>query len=41
MGMPYTSHYGGQILFGPTDRYLYLMIGDGGSIGDPNHFFSK
>ncbi|TVU45611.1 hypothetical protein EJB05_05102, partial [Eragrostis curvula] len=38
MGMPYTTHYGGQILFGPTDGYLYLVIGDGGNKGDPNHF---
>ncbi|TVU45610.1 hypothetical protein EJB05_05101, partial [Eragrostis curvula] len=38
MGMPYTGRYGGQILFGPTDGYLYLMIGDGGSKGDPFNF---
>jgi glucose/arabinose dehydrogenase len=38
MGLPYTSHHGGQILFGPTDGYLYLMMGDGGSKGDPFNF---
>ncbi|KAJ1266682.1 hypothetical protein BS78_08G170800 [Paspalum vaginatum] len=34
MGLPYTSDHGGQVLFGPTDGYLYLMMGDGGK-GDP------
>ncbi|GJM96255.1 hypothetical protein PR202_ga13074 [Eleusine coracana subsp. coracana] len=38
MGMPFASHYGGQILFGPTDGYLYLVIGDGGRKGDPFYF---
>ncbi|TVU45609.1 hypothetical protein EJB05_05100, partial [Eragrostis curvula] len=38
MGLPYTAHHGGQILFGPTDGYLYLMMGDGGSKGDPFNF---
>ncbi|GJM96256.1 hypothetical protein PR202_ga13075 [Eleusine coracana subsp. coracana] len=38
MGMPYTGRYGGQILFGPTDGYLYIMIPDGGSKGDPFNF---
>ena len=38
MGLPYTAHHGGQILFGPTDGYLYLMMGDGGSEGDPFNF---
>ncbi|CAN6476334.1 unnamed protein product [Victoria cruziana] len=38
MGLPYTSHHGGQILFGPSDKYLYFMMGDGGSRGDPNNF---
>ncbi|XP_051123218.1 HIPL1 protein isoform X2 [Andrographis paniculata] len=35
MGLPFTSHHGGQILFGPQDGYLYLMMGDGGGDGDP------
>ncbi|EEF52098.1 HIPL1 protein isoform X1 [Ricinus communis] len=34
MGLPFTSHHGGQILFGPTDGYLYFMMGDGGGPGD-------
>lgn len=38
MGLPYTAHHGGQILFGPTDGYLYLMMGDGGNKGDPFNF---
>ncbi|KAK7859036.1 hipl1 protein [Quercus suber] len=38
MGLPYTSHHGGQILFGPADGYLYLMMGDGGGTGDPYNF---
>jgi glucose/arabinose dehydrogenase len=38
MGLPYPAHHGGQILFGPTDNYLYFMMGDGGSSGDPFNF---
>lgn len=38
MGLPYTSHHGGQILFGPVDEYLYYMMGDGGNKGDPFNF---
>lgn len=38
MGLPFTSHHGGQILFGPTDGYLYYMMGDGGKKGDPFNF---
>ena len=38
MGLPFTSHHGGQILFGPTDGYLYAMMGDGGGTGDPYNF---
>ncbi|KDP31185.1 hypothetical protein JCGZ_11561 [Jatropha curcas] len=41
MGLPFTSQHGGQILFGPTDGYLYLMMGDGGgpgNAGDPYNF---
>ncbi|XP_076943232.1 HIPL1 protein-like [Bidens hawaiensis] len=36
MGLPFTSHHAGQILFGP-DGYLYFMMGDGGA-GDPYNF---
>ncbi|PON54813.1 Soluble quinoprotein glucose/sorbosone dehydrogenase [Trema orientale] len=38
MGLPFTSHHGGQILFGPEDGYLYFMMGDGGGTGDPYNF---
>ncbi|CAL1357850.1 unnamed protein product [Linum trigynum] len=38
MGLPYSAHHGGQILFGPEDGYLYFMMGDGGSKGDPQNF---
>ncbi|OVA09103.1 Glucose/Sorbosone dehydrogenase [Macleaya cordata] len=38
MGLPFTGHHAGQILFGPEDGYLYFMMGDGGSIGDPYNF---
>ncbi|KAK9119505.1 hypothetical protein Scep_017598 [Stephania cephalantha] len=38
MGLPFTGHHAGQILFGPTDGYLYFMMGDGGSRGDPYNF---
>ncbi|KAL9239548.1 hypothetical protein vseg_013858 [Gypsophila vaccaria] len=37
IGLPFTSHHGGQILFGP-DGYLYFMMGDGGGAGDPYNF---
>ncbi|KAH6756965.1 catalytics protein [Perilla frutescens var. hirtella] len=38
MGLPFTSHHAGQILFGPKDGYLYFMMGDGGGVGDPYNF---
>ncbi|KAK2663914.1 hypothetical protein Ddye_002488 [Dipteronia dyeriana] len=38
MGLPFTGHHGGQILFGPNDGYLYFMMGDGGGTGDPYNF---
>lgn len=38
MGLPFTTHHGGQILFSKADGYLYLMMGDGGSVGDPWNF---
>ena len=33
---PYTNHNGGNILFGPSDGYLYIGLGDGGGGGDPD-----
>ncbi|KAH7867138.1 hypothetical protein Vadar_029324 [Vaccinium darrowii] len=38
MGLPFTNHHAGQILFGPADGYLYFMMGDGGGTGDPYNF---
>jgi len=34
---PYTNHNGGWIGFGPSDGYLYIAAGDGGSGGDPEN----
>ena len=33
---PYPNHNGGSIEFGP-DGYLYIGVGDGGSVGDPEN----
>ncbi|KAJ0966253.1 hypothetical protein J5N97_027391 [Dioscorea zingiberensis] len=38
MGLPFTTHHAGQILFGPEDGYMYFMMGDGGNKGDPLNF---
>ncbi|KAL5722507.1 hypothetical protein ACHQM5_006022 [Ranunculus cassubicifolius] len=38
MGLPSTADHGGQILFGPSDGYLYFMMGDGVEGGDPYNF---
>ncbi|XP_066398765.1 HIPL1 protein-like [Miscanthus floridulus] len=38
LGLPFTSHHGGQILFSPADGYMYFAMGDGGSVGDPWNF---
>ncbi|CAH9140301.1 unnamed protein product [Cuscuta epithymum] len=40
MGLPFTAHHAGQILFGPADGYLYFMMGDGGgsTSSDPYNF---
>lgn len=37
MGLPSSFDHGGQIVFGPKDRYLYFMMGDGAK-GDPLYF---
>ncbi|HSH04658.1 MAG TPA: PQQ-dependent sugar dehydrogenase [Anaerolineae bacterium] len=34
---PYEHHNGGNIMFGPDD-YLYIGMGDGGSVGDPSNW---
>jgi glucose/arabinose dehydrogenase len=34
---PYTNHNGGWLGFSPTDGYLYIGTGDGGSGGDPGN----
>ena len=34
---PYANHNGGMIAFGPSDGYLYIGLGDGGSGGDPDN----
>jgi glucose/arabinose dehydrogenase len=33
---PHSNHNGGQIAFGPSDGYIYIATGDGGSFGDPD-----
>ncbi|CAI9106330.1 OLC1v1005460C1 [Oldenlandia corymbosa var. corymbosa] len=38
MGIPFGGDHGGQILFGPEDGYLYLMMGDGGGKSDQYNF---
>ncbi|PNT62693.1 hypothetical protein BRADI_4g07240v3 [Brachypodium distachyon] len=38
MGLPYVPNHAGQILFGPSDGYLYILTGNGGIRGDPFNF---
>jgi len=37
VSQPYVNHNGGQLAFGPSDGYLYIGMGDGGSGGDPEN----
>ncbi len=37
INQPHTNHNAGGIYFSPTDGYLYVPMGDGGSGGDPNN----
>ncbi|RAL41183.1 hypothetical protein DM860_017732 [Cuscuta australis] len=38
MGLPFTAHHAGQILFGPADGYLYFMMGDGGGSSSSDRY---
>uniref|UniRef100_A0A2N9EC86 Glucose/Sorbosone dehydrogenase domain-containing protein n=1 Tax=Fagus sylvatica TaxID=28930 RepID=A0A2N9EC86_FAGSY len=38
LGLPMAFNHGGQILFGPADGYLYVMMGDGANGDDPYNF---
>lgn len=38
IGVPYRGGHAGQILFGPADGYLYLMMADGSNRDDPFNF---
>ncbi|MEO8182183.1 MAG: PQQ-dependent sugar dehydrogenase [Deltaproteobacteria bacterium] len=35
VAQPYSNHNGGMLAFSPSDGYLYIGLGDGGSGGDP------
>lgn len=37
VAQPYSNHNGGHIAFHPTEGYLYIGFGDGGSGGDPQN----
>ena len=38
MGLPFEAYHAGQIIFGPTDNYLYFTIGDASHVNDPYNF---
>ncbi len=37
VAQPFANHNGGQLNFGPADKYLYVGLGDGGDGGDPGN----
>lgn len=38
IGLPSSSSHGGQVLFSPADKYMYIMTGDGGLKGEGHNF---
>lgn len=40
MGLPYRTGHASQLLFGPADGYMYVMMGDS-SHKDDSHSFAQ